>query len=134
MRFLTLAGKITILKSLMFSKIVFVSFLSSIPDTIVKSLIKLKNDFLWDGKPPKIKHKALIGSYERGGLKDIDIESRIKALRLSWVKRLYDDSEHEWKIIPKFFMEKYAKNLFFPNLKINIKNKLPKFYKNIIQD
>ena len=91
MRNLTLVGKITVLKSLMFSKIVFVSYLSNIPQCIVKSLTKMKNDFIWDGKPPKIKHSALIGSYERGGLKDIDIEKRIKALQLSWVKRLYDE-------------------------------------------
>ena len=89
-----MAGKITVLKSLIFSKIVFIAFLSTIPETIVKCLIKLKNEFIWDNKPPKIKHTAMIGSYERGGLKDIDIESRIKALRLSWVKRLYDDSDH----------------------------------------
>ena len=43
MRSLTLAGKITILKSLIFSKIVFATFLSNIPNAIVKSLIKLKN-------------------------------------------------------------------------------------------
>ena len=103
MRNLTLVGKITVLKSLMFSKIVFVSYLSNIPQCIVKSLTKMKNDFIWDGKPPKIKHSALIGSYERGGLKDIDIEKRIKALQLSWVKRLYDESEHDWKKIPKYF-------------------------------
>ena len=35
MRTLTLAGKITVLKSLMFSKIVFVSFLSNVPKSIV---------------------------------------------------------------------------------------------------
>ena len=66
MRSLTLAGKVTVLKSLMFSKIVFVSFLSNVPKSIVTSLIKLKNEFLWGGKPPKIKHTSMIGSYERG--------------------------------------------------------------------
>ena len=132
MRILTLAGKITVLKSLIFSKIVFIAFLSTVPETIVKCLIKLKNEFVWDNKPPKIKHTAMIGSYERGGLKDIDIESRIKALRLSWVKRLYDDSDHEWKIIPNFYLEKYAKNIFNPNLKIKVNNNLPKFYKSVI--
>ena len=113
------------MKSLIFAKIVFVSFLTNIPKLIVKNLIKLKNDFLWDGKPPKVKHSAMIGSYEKGGLKDIDIERRIKALRLSWVRRLYDETDHEWKLIPKFYSEKFSTNLFFPNLKININNKLP---------
>ena len=133
MRTLTLAGKITVLKSLIFSKIVFVSFLSNIPNCIIKNLIRLKNEFLWDGKPPKIKHSAMVGSYERGGLRDLDIERRLRALRLSWVRRLYDETEHEWKIIPTFFIEKFAKNIFYPNLKIKIKNKLPAFYKNVIQ-
>ena len=108
-------------------------FLSNVPKSIVTSLIKLKNEFLWGGKPPKIKHTSMVGSYERGGLKDIDIEKRLQALRLSWARRLYDGMEHEWKIIPKFYIEKYAKNIFYPNLKIDIKNKLPTFYKNIIK-
>ena len=69
-----------------------------------------------------------------GGLKDIDIELKIKALKLSWIRRLYDETEHEWKIIPKFFIEKLSKNIFFPNLKVNIKNKLPTFYKNMIRE
>jgi hypothetical protein len=134
MRSLTLAGKITVLKSLIFSKIVFVSFLSNKPKCIIKNLIKLKCEFLWDGKPPKIKHSALVGSYERGGLKDIDIEKRIKALRISWVKRLYDETEHEWKIIPKFFLDKFSSNIFYPNLKIKMRCKLPTFYKNVVQE
>ena len=53
-----------------------------------------------------------MGSYEKGGLRDIDIEKRVKALRLSWVKRLYDDTEHEWKIIPKFFLIKFQAIFF----------------------
>ena len=65
--------------------------------------MKLKKEFSWDRKPPKIKHSALVGSYERGGLKDIDIEKQVKALWISWVKRLYDDTEHECKIIPELF-------------------------------
>ena len=69
-----------------------------------------------------------------GGLKDIDIVKRIKALRISWVKRLYDDTEHEWKIIPKFFLEKISSNIFYPNLKITINCKLPIFYKNVIKE
>merc|ERR1712015_232191 len=65
MRSLTLAGKITVLKSLIFAKIVFVSFLSNIPKCIIKNIVNLKREFLWDEKPLKIKHSALVGSYER---------------------------------------------------------------------
>ena len=85
-------------------------------------------------KPPKIKHASIIGSYERGNLKTIDVENRLQALRLSWMRTLlYDETEHEWKIIPTFYIEKYARNIFYPYLKIDIKSKLPTFYKNVIK-
>ena len=39
-----------------------------------------------------------------------------------------------WKIIPKFYLEKYSRNICYPNLKIDVKNKLSKFYKNVIRE
>ena len=36
--------------------------------------------------------------------------------------------------IPKFFLEKFSSNIFYPNLKININSKLPTFYKNVIKE
>ena len=67
-------------------------------------------------------------------MKDIDIEKRVKALRISWIKRLYDDTEHEWKIIPKFFLGTFSRNIFYPNLKIKLSCNLPTFNKNEIKD
>ena len=58
-----------------FSKMFFVAFLSSTPISIIVK--------------PKVAHRALISAYEDGGLKDIDIEDKIKSLRLSWVGWLY---------------------------------------------
>ena len=52
--------------------------------------------FYLKGKRPKIKHSALIGNFENGGLKGIDIESKLKALKLSWIKRLLDSNFHPW--------------------------------------
>jgi len=73
MRSLTLSGKITILKTLVMSKMVFISFLSYVPKVIIDKLIKIQCEYLWDRKRAKIKHSALIGSYETGGLKSLDI-------------------------------------------------------------
>ena len=133
MRCLTLGGKITVLKTLVMSKIVFISFLSNVPSTIVDKLITIQNDFLWDGKRPKVKHAALIGSYETGGLKSLDIEAKIKALQLSWVKRLYDGTSHSWKNIPLYYLSKQTDKIFYPNLEINPDVNMPTFYKNIIK-
>ena len=59
----------------------------------------------------KIKHFTLIGEYYNGGLKDIDIETKFKALKLTWIKRLFDDSDHPWKIIPTKFLKLPNHNL-----------------------
>ena len=136
MRNLTTIGKITIFKTLVLSKLVFLSFLTDVPDIIVNKLKELQYDFLWNGKRAKVSHESLIGSYESGGLKSIDIPSKIKALQLSWVKRLYDNHEHPWKIIPKYLFNKYfmSDKIFFPNFQCTIPNKLPNFYKNMIKN
>ena len=39
-------------------------------------------EFIWDGKPEKIKRDILTMGYENGGLKMIDIENCIKALKV----------------------------------------------------
>ena len=90
MRRLTLYGKIVIFKTLAISKIIYISHMSSVPTNIIEHLSKIHKDFIWGGKKPKIKHSTLIGNYEDGGLRDIDIYSKIKALQLSWIKRLHD--------------------------------------------
>ena len=68
--------------------------MSSVPREILNSLKDLHCDFIWDGKKRKIKHSSLIGDYHQGGLKDIDIDTKIQALQLSWINRLYDDNFH----------------------------------------
>ena len=76
-RNLSLIGKITIFKTLAFSKIIFISYLSYVPNSIIEKLEKIKKEFIWNGKRPKVKHSALLGDYEEGGLKDIDIKAKI---------------------------------------------------------
>ena len=51
---------------------------------VPEELQALRKDFIWGGKLPKIKHSTLIGSYEKGGFKDIDrdLTSNLKALKV----------------------------------------------------
>ena len=64
---------------------------------VVEEISKIQTDIILRGKRPKIKHSSLIGNFENSGLKDIDIESKLKALKLSWTKRLLDSSFPPWK-------------------------------------
>ena len=101
------------------SKIIYVSFLSSIPEAITNKVIELQDDFLCDGKRTGIIHNALINDYSGGGLKKVDVKAKFQALRMSWIKRLYTGSDHPWKIIPKHLLEgKYPEGHFYLNMKL----------------
>ena len=46
--------------------------------------------FLWNGKPDKVKRSSLIQTYDKGGLKMIDIDKFIQAQKITWIKRILD--------------------------------------------
>ena len=139
MRNLTLQGKITIFKTLAISKIVHLALVLPVPSSVIKELNKIQQNFIWSGKNSKIKHGTLRNDYENGGLKNLDIESKMISLRCSWVKRLYDESLHEWKVIPNYLItQALGDNFrFHSNLKFNkffrnsLKSTLPIFYQDL---
>ena len=106
MRNLTLEGKIVIFKTLAISKIVFQSMITPVPRHIVNELERIQKAFLWKNSSPKIKHETLCNDYKGGGLKNIDILNKIIGLQCSWIRGLYDNSFHEWKLIPLFLIKK----------------------------
>ena len=61
---------------------------------------------------PKIKHETLCNNHKAGGLKIVDIPSKIIALQCSWIRRLNDNSFYEWKLIPLYLIEKSFGILF----------------------
>ena len=96
-------------------------------------------DFIWRGKRPKIKHSTLICNFENGGLKDIDIESKLKALKLSWIKRLLDFNFHPWKTLAGKLLEPVGgTKIFHSNLSMSrechkVFTSLPTFHKQLIE-
>ena len=94
----------------------------------------MQKTFLWPSKP-KLKHVTLSSDFKYGGLKNVNIQKKIKSLQCSWVRRLYDESFHEWKIIPLTLIKK-SFGLHFKlhsNLLFNIScvNDFPSFYLDI---
>ena len=74
-----------------------------------------------------------------GGYKDVDIETKISALRVTWVKRLPGSNFHSWKIIPTILFSSIDgfKIIFHSNLKLSrqcklLVNKFPKFYQELV--
>ena len=99
-RSLTIAGRIQVFNSLAVSKILYVADMNLVPIRVIEQIQKIQKKFIWNGKKPKIKHTTLINEYQDGGLKDVDIEAKIRSLQLGWVRRLFVDDYHPWKIIP----------------------------------
>ena len=74
---LTIAGKIQVFKSLIFSKLVYVATMNTVPKTITDQLQVIHKDFIWRSKKVKIKHSTLIGAreYADSALRDLGIPS-----------------------------------------------------------
>ena len=110
-RNLNLEGKITVFKSLALSKIIHLALVKAIPNTTVEELNKIKKNFIWNNSKPKIKNCTLSGSYLDGGLKNVNIKAKIISLQCSWIKRLFDNNSHNWKIIPLVSLIIFRKGL-----------------------
>ena len=92
-RKLTLIGKINIAKTLGLSKLVYCSSLLTVPKPLVDKINKIIFNFIWEGKPHKIKKKTIIGEKHRGGLKMIDFEIMERSLKIAWIKRITEASD-----------------------------------------
>ena len=93
-RYLTLGGKIQVFKSLIASNPVYIATMKTVQKhVVVDSMQALHRNFISNSKKPKIKHSTLIGYYSDGGLKDIDLTSKLESLKCLWIKRLRDTTD-----------------------------------------
>ena len=135
-RSLILSGRIVSFKALALSKIVYFASLVVVPEKIHNKLGSIHKNFIWKRKKPKIKHSSIIADYTDGRQKDVDISAKIKALQLVWVRRLFEENFHLWKLIPLNSLSSIGtKSLFHSNqhLAVDLPSCLPNFYKTIIQ-
>ena len=64
----------------------------------------------------KIKRSTLCNGYKMGGIKNVDLRNKAISMQCSWVKRLFEDDFHDWKILPLFLIDKHlGKNFKFHN-------------------
>ena len=73
MRNFSIAGKITVLKTLAISKIVHLALINVIPNSIILKLHKTKKHLIWKNGNPKIRQDTLCKDYENGGLKTLTL-------------------------------------------------------------
>ena len=135
-RDLTLYGKIAIVKNLALSKIVFIASVLSAPSGFVDQVSKLLSSFIWNHKPPKIKHSTMIGKIKNGGLNMPNFKIINKSLKAGWVKRFLNPQTQSWKKIPFDLLHHVGGPLLFEcNFSIKTLPEfpfLPLFYRDVL--
>ena len=84
-RGLSIYGKVTIIKSFLIPKFVYVCSVLPTPKELIQELNKVLFKFLWKGTD-KVKRVSVINEYEEGGLRMTDLECMVKLLRLAWLR------------------------------------------------
>lgn len=87
-RDLSIKGRITVSKSLLISKLVYIISCVSVPETKLKSIQSLIMKYVWRGRPPKVKNKVICQSIADGGLGAADVQAMYISLKISWIRRL----------------------------------------------
>ena len=59
----------------------------------MKDLEKMYFNFIWKGKPDKVKRKLIIRNQNEGGFRAPDIRNIILSQKISWVKRLFNSDK-----------------------------------------
>ncbi|KAH3892518.1 hypothetical protein DPMN_016636 [Dreissena polymorpha] len=112
-RKLTLIGKNpTVLNTFALPKLIYVlTVLPNPPNDVINDIKSAIFNFIWDGKPDKIKRTQLIQSVENGGIQLTNIDSFLNAIKCTWVKRYLDYTiTSKWKL----FYQKILKNMVTP--------------------
>ena len=104
-RDLTPFGKITLVKTFALSQLVFLlSVLPNPPLSFLKVVEKTIFNFIWNGKPDKVRRTTLCLPTHLGGLNMINIYHFIDAIKISWVKRYNDNLFRPWKVFFDFHL------------------------------
>ena len=101
-------------KTFAFPKLIYpLHVLANPKQSIIQDITTKMYSYLWDGKPDKIKRDIIIQDYKNGGLKMIDIESKIAGLKSTWVHRIIYNSNSVIVRLYKTHLKQLGENLFF---------------------
>ena len=105
-RYLSPFGKITVIKNSIICKCTHLFFSLPRSNIFLKSVNTILYNFVWEGKPDKIKRSSICKDYFKGGLKMINIYNYEKALKVSWMKRLLINPTSQWyNLFQKYYIK-----------------------------
>ena len=108
-RYLTVFGKITIIKSFLLPKFTHLFAALRTPSTeFIRKLNRALFHFLWNGKQDKLSRKSVCREPLKGGLGMPNISTYINALKVAWARKEIT-STHMWT---RLFAEMVSKDKF----------------------
>ena len=108
-RRLNLIGKITVIKSLAASQLVYILSSLGTNEKVLKEINKIFFNFLWSGKGDKIKRNVVINDIAEEGIKMMGIFSFNKSLKATWIKKYLDiNNRGNWKIFIDLELQQYG--------------------------
>lgn len=114
-RRLTLSGRVTVINSLLVSRLWYTIAVCTMPDWALDDIRKHCVDFLWNGGSHLVNYRTIVGDKTEGGLKYPDIYLKMLSFRLKFLTRfLNDDFKAVWKDTMKHFLRKIG------NMKLDI--------------
>ena len=135
-RKLSIMGKVTIIRSLVMPKLTYCfSMLPNPSESFFNKVQKILFNFLWDGKPDRIKRDVLLNTYNNGGLQVPHVKTTCNSLKASWVKRFLCNID-SYFFLQNILAEKGG--LFFFDCNLHYKDSTlltinNDFYRNVIQ-
>ena len=134
-RNITPLGKITVIKSLLLSKLIHL--LKALPNpsrTVLKELERMFFAFLWPGQRDPIKRAKLVQDYSTGGLRMVDIHGFVRSLKLTWLKRL-KESETDWAKLAQSVLPGIDSILHFGSKKLDkVRSKISNpFWQDVLE-
>ena len=110
-RGLSLYGKVTIVKTLLIPKFIYVASVLCTPNEFVRKSKEMIYRFLWNG-PDKVARAATINSINFGGLNMTGFETSIKSLRLAWIGRYLNVNSAPSKSFFQYQLKNYGGTSF----------------------
>lgn len=132
-RNLSLKGRIVILNTLVLPIIYFQSTMLAITQKTIKEIGKLIANFLWRGKKSKISKVCLEKTTGMGGLGLHNIQSRIKAAKMAWLKRLTCPATEPWQYYLEFKSDQTGYELAIQRKKHKRLERIAPFYGQILK-
>ena len=107
----------------------------TVPEPVIQKTQAELFAFLWRNKKDKLKRLIIYQPVSDGGLNFMNFRTMVKSLRLSWIGRLLDGTNTNWKAVPAYFFNKYGGLNFLLkcNYEVNLfEASFPLFYRELL--